>query len=104
MNADYQVKVISSIPLGGQFSLSILQNLRWEAVGDIKYVILVEDSDTGGPSSKSLISIFVPGVTQGNEDSRLVQPLPSLVFNLSGAFHHHRSYGRNLRSQCQGGY
>ena len=51
MNADYQVKVISSIPLGGQFSLSILQNLRWEAGGDIKYVILVEDSDTGGPSS-----------------------------------------------------
>ena len=48
MNADYQVKVISSIPLGGQFSLSILQNLRWEAGGDIKYVILVEDSDTGG--------------------------------------------------------
>ena len=73
----------------------------------IKYVILVEDSNTGSSISitvrmeylfafggtKNLISIFVLGVTRRNEAAGLVQPLPSIVFN------HHRSYGRNVRIQ-----
>ena len=79
----------------------------------IKYVILVEDSSTGSPISitvrmeylfafggtKSLISIFVLGVTRRNEAAGLFQPLPSIVFNLLETFHHHRSYGRNFRIQ-----
>ena len=62
----------------------------------IRYVILVEDSSTGSPISitvrmeylfafggtKSLISIFVLGVTRRNEAAGLFQPLPSIVFNL----------------------
>ena len=61
----------------------------------INYVILVEDSYTDGPSSITVkmeylfafggvgqkVSIFVPCVTQRNEDVGLVQPLPFLVFN-----------------------
>ena len=79
----------------------------------IKYVILVEDSYAGGPSSITIkmeylfafggvgqkVSIFVPCVTQRNEDVGLVQPLPSLVFNPLSTFHRHRSYRKNLRSQ-----
>ena len=30
-----------------------------------------------------------------------ISPTRSLVFAHSGTFHHHRSYRRNLRSQCQ---
>ena len=60
----------------------------------IKYVILLQDSDIGGPSSitvrmeylfafsetgqKVSFLFFFPGVTEGNEDARLVQPLASL--------------------------
>ena len=61
----------------------------------INYVILVEDSYTDGPSSITVkmeylfafggvgqkVSIFVPCVTQRNEDVGLVQTLPFLVFN-----------------------
>ena len=51
----------------------------------------------GGARRKSIFSFLVL-LSCG------VSPNLSLVFTLSGAFHHHRSYGRNLRSQRQRGY
>ena len=39
-----------------------------------------------GGGTESLVSIFVPGVIQENEDAWLVQPLPYFVFNPSETF------------------
>ena len=36
--------------MGGQFPIPGLQNLFYESIGGIKFVILVENFDTGGPS------------------------------------------------------
>ena len=45
-NQDYP----RSVPVGGQFPIPGLQNLFYESIGGIKFVILVENFDTGGPS------------------------------------------------------
>ena len=41
----------SSISVGSQFLIIVLRNFGSEAVGTSNFVVLVEDSDTGGPSS-----------------------------------------------------
>ena len=51
--------------MGGQFSILALWNLCSEAVGAWNFEILVEDSDTAGPSSiavptESFFTIFIP--------------------------------------------
>ena len=55
----------SFISMGGQFSILTLWNWCSEAVGAWNFEILVEDSDTAGPSSiavliESFFTIFVP--------------------------------------------
>ena len=41
----------SSMPVRSQFSNFLITKFVFRSSGDLNFVILVEDSDTGGPSS-----------------------------------------------------
>lgn len=73
-----------------------LRYWRWSSITDKTFVWF------WWCGTKSVICVFVPNDTQENEDARLAQPLPALVFSLSEIFHHHRGYEKIFEVNTNG--